>query len=122
MSTGHIPGLFQLPEELLLSILSTLDLKSLYVCQATCRFLRDLLSSSVVTQHVQLTQFAGVLDNPLSPDVIAHRLEQLEQHEKGWRLLTISKTKHVQIPHLPSGIYDLTGGCYFLGVFVSLSL
>jgi hypothetical protein len=97
--------------------LAPLDLVSLHSCKASCRSLSRLISGSAVTQYAELTQYLGVLDNPLPPTVVADRLEQLRRLEAGWRQFTFSAAKRVAFKSLSSGIYDLTGGFYFLGMF-----
>jgi hypothetical protein len=112
-----VPLLFKLPEELLLRIIAPLDLQSIYACLASCKYLQALSLTSAIVRYSQLAQFMGMVDNTLCPEVIAHRLQHLQDQDRGWRQLQVlaANTKTIPLPHSPSGIYDLTGGYYFLG-------
>jgi hypothetical protein len=115
-SSASDPPFLRLPEELILDIMTALTLQDLHACSATCRFLSTLLSTSAIAQYIQLIQYTGVLDNPLTSTLIADRLERLRTVDRGWRTLNTLTTKRVKCPYMPSGIYDLTGGFYFLGM------
>jgi hypothetical protein len=70
---------------------------------------------------------AGVIDDDVHPDLpcedrsappgipFADRLDMLHRREQAWRTLAPQRKRTLDVPFLPSSLYDFTGGAFVLG-------
>lgn len=111
--------LLDLPSELITHVLSSLPLNSLLSATSTCKALHSLPKTSASLQYTLLLARSGFSDLPsvpLSSAVPAERLARLNGHIEAWRELREKAWASVSLrPRWSSGIYDLSGGVYFLG-------
>jgi hypothetical protein len=108
-------SLLDLPTELLIRIFCDLDLSDLVSCQLTHSSLCTIITECAVLLYRKAVQSAGVEDNPSSKISISGRLDLLNARENAWMNFRIDFKQSIKVNHLPSGIYDLTGGVYLLG-------
>jgi hypothetical protein len=108
-------NILHFPQEILVHILAFLDLGDILTCERTCRLLHQIYQQSPTLQYIVDTTIGGVIDTGNSPLVVAERLEHLRMRTDAWNQLKINCTTQIPITYSPSGIYDLTGGYYFLG-------
>ncbi|KAF9464318.1 hypothetical protein BDZ94DRAFT_1308099 [Collybia nuda] len=101
--------------ELTIRILSYLSLYDILACQLTHPAIYTLIKESTLLQYHITTQIAGVEDNPGSMVDVRERLERLSAREIGWAQSEFDFSQTMPVKHDHSGIYDLTGGVYFLG-------
>jgi hypothetical protein len=73
-----------LPEELVIEILSTLDLSDLISCRCVNRRLNGVIDNSEQLQHQIDTAVAGVVDNPSSSLSLRERREALARRQDAW--------------------------------------
>lgn len=104
-----------LPVELILRILSFLNLPGLIATRSTSRLFYQIIDTSVLLQYIMSMQAYGVEDNAESTLNVAERLDRLRKHEDAWSNLKIAFTKTIDVHNPTSGIYDLTSGVYLLG-------
>lgn len=107
-------GFYQLPNEMLLLILSFLvhDPRSLLGCRGVCRRLRDCINGSAPLQlAVKLELWGYKLDSNLPTYSSSNLLQSLEEHVQSWRDLNWEKTT-IDIPLSHGNVYDLAHG-YF---------
>lgn len=110
--------LLDLPQELLIQILSNLPPKQLvFPIQLVNHYLHDLVQTSLVPQYKMAVAFAGLQDNPNSTLVAAERLEALKSYEYAWQNFAIRKHQKIPVTYQSSGLYDLSQGIYVLGEF-----
>jgi hypothetical protein len=109
------PPIWNLPPELLIRILSFLNLSDLSTCLDVNLLFRTLIRQSVLLQYLIAREAAGVDDNPNCKLDIATRLQRLNKREYAWSRFEPNFHSSVEVLHHPSGIYDLTGGVYLLG-------
>jgi hypothetical protein len=107
--------LLNLPEELIIHILSYLSLRDLVASLHSTPLLHAIFAHSAVLQYTLQCQIAGVEDNPASSLTVSERFKRLQKREIAWSNFTPDYRKTIEVPHHPSGIYDLTGGIYLLG-------
>lgn len=110
--------LLDLPPELLTHILSSLALYDLLSATSACATLRALLQSFMPLQYRLALLSSGYVDNPSDacPLVLSERLAALRAREAAWSAANMKRTTRIPTPQGgPSGVYDLTGGLYFLG-------
>src|ERR1700722_10435661 len=110
-----ISPLLTLPTELIIYVLSYLPIADILACQRLNRLFDCVVRQSVLLRYAIETKVAGVVDNPHAPLVLSERLENLRSREDAWASFTIKFRSLIPVPHVPSGIYDLTGGIYLLG-------
>ncbi|KAJ7216533.1 hypothetical protein GGX14DRAFT_696323 [Mycena pura] len=110
----HDP-LLDIPTELLLNILSFLDVDALYTCQHTSRFLRDLIASSSELQYIIQCGIAQVVDNPAAPIAATDRLALLRARERHFADVNASWKCTIPVTFRPAGLYELSGGLFWLG-------
>ncbi|KAF9022230.1 hypothetical protein BDZ89DRAFT_1070864 [Hymenopellis radicata] len=108
-------GFQDLPEELLISIFNHLSAFELNSCQRTCRFINDIISNSLNLRYQVALEMYGMAHNPNCTLDIAECLRRLERHEEAWGTLTPVFTRTLDVENNVSGIYELSGGTYFLG-------
>ncbi|KAF8054232.1 hypothetical protein FPV67DRAFT_1132241 [Lyophyllum atratum] len=109
-----MPQLLDLPPETIVRILCYLDLQDLVSVTRTSRALHSINAFQVLQYRFAL-QAAGLEDNPDSSLVVAERLALLKNREEGWSNFSFDFRTTLPIQHMPSGIYDMTGGIYLLG-------
>lgn len=110
--------LLQLPPELLTEILATISLSDLLSASVTCKRFYQLIHASIPLQYRLALLSTGHTDNLSSQCalVTADRVFCLREMEKAWRVAHVARVVRIPAPpEGPSGIYDLTGGVYFLG-------
>jgi hypothetical protein len=105
-----------LPTEIIVNILSNLDLQGLVACKRTCRKLTGIYDDSSRLQYLAELEVAGMIDNPHCPMAIVDRLEKLRKKEDAWVALHPDFTAKIGIPKSPSSVYDVTPNVYLLGV------
>lgn len=104
-----------LPDEVLIEILSYLDVIDTYTCRQTCRTLYSIFSDSRKLQYFIELKIAGMQDNPYCKLSIADRLSALESRESSWKFASWSFFTGIDVPSRWSGVYDLTPSVYLLG-------
>jgi hypothetical protein len=110
--------LLELPPELLVPILSYLPLACLLSATSTCTTLHSLLLTSPTLRYRLALLSAHQLDqrSPKCTLAPAQRLARLEDSQRRWRSLNpVGMSKLGLSDGWSSGIYDLSGGVYFLG-------
>ena len=109
-------SLLALPDEILGQIFLLLPTPDILHSRLVCFKLNSIISSSVEIQYRIALETSGLEDNrtcsSFSP---SERLNKLLKGEKAWRQFKPQFIKPVKVQHLPSGIYDLSGGIYLLG-------
>lgn len=104
-----------LPIEITLQLVLSLDDPDLLTFTALSRDLRTLTTSDIRVRYRLECYAARVVDNPNTRRPIHECLDLLKRREDAWRSLTIRRKSTVPIEHISTGIYDLTGGVYFIG-------
>ncbi|CAL1712229.1 unnamed protein product [Somion occarium] len=108
--------LLDLPPELLIRIFLLFDNPGdVLACSRTNRNVYTLVVEDVRIQYHIETLAARVTNNPKCMLPIAERLARLKRREAAWRDLSVRRSTTVPISYSPTGIYDLSGGVYFLG-------
>lgn len=107
--------LLQLPSELVIRILSYLDLPPLISCLKSCRVLHTTISNSVLLQYIIELQAAGFENNSNCTLNLSERLRRLKAREQSFLRFRPDFTKTIPIPHDGLGIYELSGGVFALG-------
>ncbi|KAF4589958.1 hypothetical protein EYR38_009253 [Pleurotus pulmonarius] len=117
--------LFSLPPELITRILLHARIQDLIRCLQVNTSLRDLISNTLILQYSIDAYFAGaqVLNGAdidiLTDTTLTERVTHLKERETAWRILRPDFRERINVPHTASGIYDLSGGIYFLGEAIS---
>ncbi|KAF8880305.1 hypothetical protein BD779DRAFT_1094616 [Infundibulicybe gibba] len=115
--------LLELPTEILIQLLSFLPAVDLGACQLVNRHFRHLIAGSSQLKYLIAIENAGLEDNPSCKSFdISQRLEMVTQRELSWRKFQPNFVQTINIPRMPSGIYDLTNGVYLIGALNHLSL
>ncbi|KAF5369863.1 hypothetical protein D9758_001091 [Tetrapyrgos nigripes] len=100
--------LLSLPDELLLEILSELDVFSLLRSTEVCHVLRSFVKPSTILQYkVQLT-LAGMKDGPPTSEGSSSRLRRLETHQAAWHDLQWSSKQTFSLNDVR--LWELAGG------------
>ncbi|KAJ7662067.1 hypothetical protein DFH06DRAFT_1191362 [Mycena polygramma] len=107
--------LLDVPPELLVHILSFLSLDALHECRQVSRFLAEFISSSIELQYLVATALANVTDNPSTTIPIFERLAKLQARELGFAEVNASWMVSVPVTFQSSGLYELSGGLFWLG-------
>ncbi|RDB20399.1 hypothetical protein Hypma_012541 [Hypsizygus marmoreus] len=107
--------LLDLPPELVVRILCYLHLPDVLSCTRTHSSLLALTKDFVVLQYHMATQTAMVADNPHCNLPISERFDMLKRREEGWKKFRVDFRKTIPVKHVPSGIYEMTGGIFLLG-------
>ncbi|KDR79274.1 hypothetical protein GALMADRAFT_137139 [Galerina marginata CBS 339.88] len=131
--------LLSLPPEILVQILLHLasESSSLLATELTCNYLHRLIQGSLLLQYEVALAATQQVDNPLNLMTVREKMAWLEESESRWRVLNIdhdlgnddaareegvgrprketNRIRKIKVAHVPSGIYDLTGGVYLLG-------
>jgi hypothetical protein len=107
--------LLDLPNELVIQILSHLTHRDLIACQLSNRALYTAIKASVLLQfQIALTTFKAT-DNPSCSLSVSERLQALKGSEDAWIFLRKDFDRRIPVNFEVSGIYDLTGGVFLLG-------
>ncbi|KAF8880289.1 hypothetical protein BD779DRAFT_1675987 [Infundibulicybe gibba] len=114
--------LLDLPVEILTNALSFLPGHDLETCKLVNRHVRNIIGDSARLRYIIALDDACVEDNPYNNTSIPDKLQALTRRELSWRKLQPNFSQSITVEHLPSGIYDLTNGVYFLGALDNLSL
>ncbi|KAJ7135496.1 hypothetical protein C8R43DRAFT_1021276 [Mycena crocata] len=101
--------------ELLIQILFFLDLDDLHSCRQTCRFLSDVIETSIEIQYLMARLTAQVADNPSSTLPASERLALLHAREDAFALVNPSWACSIPVTFVASGLYELSAGFFFLG-------
>jgi hypothetical protein len=104
-----------LPPELIVHILYHLSPKDLLACRLISKYFNNIIQNSILLQYHLALNGAQAENNPYSYLPTSEKLKALEDSEKAWAFLRPRFTTSIEVPHNPSGIYDLTGGVYLLG-------
>ncbi|KDQ26006.1 hypothetical protein PLEOSDRAFT_1113654 [Pleurotus ostreatus PC15] len=117
--------LFSLPPELITRILLHARIQDVIRCLQVNTSLRDLIRNTLILQYSIDAHFAGaeVLNGTdidiLTDTTLAERVSHLKERETAWRILRPDFRERINVLHTASGIYDLSGGIYFLGEAIS---
>ena len=107
--------LLDLPPEVLIEILSILDVNEIFRCIRTCRFFDELIGNSSQLSYLTQLKLAGMQDNPYSSLSVKDRMSTLKQREGLWQSFRWKFMAAVEVPHKSSGVYDITPSVYLLG-------
>ncbi|KIL62129.1 hypothetical protein M378DRAFT_166112 [Amanita muscaria Koide BX008] len=83
-------------------------------CRIVNREFNAIIQSSTLLQYYLACKAAGVVDNPQSPLSFPERFEALRKREDAWRKLNPVFETTIKPIDLPSPLYELTAGNYFL--------
>lgn len=106
--------LLDLPPEIIVGIICYLDIADIVSITRINRALYDIKNFQIIQYRFAL-HAAALEDSPDSNLVVAERLQLLQSREEGWGSLNVDFRRTIPIQHTPAGIYDMTGGIYFLG-------
>ena len=108
-------ALLDLPNELIVQILSHLTRQDLVACQLSNSAFHTAIKASVLLQYqIALSTFKAT-DNPSSSLSVSERLQALKESEDGWTFLRKDFSRRIAVNFEVSGIYDLNGGVFLLG-------
>ncbi|KAF8880300.1 hypothetical protein BD779DRAFT_1446352 [Infundibulicybe gibba] len=114
--------LLDLPVEILTNTLSFLPGHDLESCKLINRYVRNIIGDSAHLCYIIALDDACNEDNPSNNTSVSEKLQALARRELSWRKLQPDFVQSITVEHLPSGLYDLTNGVYFLGALDCLSL
>ncbi|KAI9059862.1 hypothetical protein FKP32DRAFT_1595876 [Trametes sanguinea] len=100
-----------LPAELLIEVLSHLEVKYLLRCRLVCRYLRDIIQKSVQLQYNIELEADGLVDGIGCPLTIAERYALLLQRRRRWRHLRWSQIVPISAPGRCQA-YELVDGVF----------
>ncbi|KDR73363.1 hypothetical protein GALMADRAFT_251981 [Galerina marginata CBS 339.88] len=103
-----------LPLEVIVYILLHLNPQDLFACQLTAKYLNNIVRESVVVRYASALSAAKAENNMESNLPISEKLRELDAAEKSWAFVRPGFSKSVEVSETPCGVYDLTGGVYFL--------
>lgn len=107
--------LLDLPNELIIQILSYLTHRDLVTCQLSNKQLHITIKNSVLLQfRIALSTFKTI-DNPFSPLSLFERFKALKDSENAWTHLHKDFRRRIGVQYEISGIYDLSAGVFLLG-------
>ncbi|KAJ3997265.1 hypothetical protein F5050DRAFT_1753453 [Lentinula boryana] len=107
-------SLHRLPNELVAHILLFCAFNDILSCQATCRFLHEIITTSSIIQYCIALEISGLEDNPRSELNIPERLELLQRREAAWALFQPNFEQEIPVKNTAVVIYELSGGIYLL--------
>lgn len=108
-------ALLNLPNELIIQILSHLAREDLISCQLSCCALYTSIKASVLLQFQIALSTYKAADNPSSSLSVSERLRALIGSENAWTFLRKDFNRRIPVNFDASGIYDLSGGVFLLG-------
>ncbi|KAI0769851.1 hypothetical protein C8Q74DRAFT_1271551 [Fomes fomentarius] len=92
-------GLFSnVPNELLVRILSELDVLDLLTCRAVCRRLESLIRDDMTLQYKVELGRAGMIDGLPGKHPLHKRLERLRVYQRAWRSPNVVLSKTTSLP------------------------
>ncbi|KAJ3838295.1 hypothetical protein F5878DRAFT_725430 [Lentinula raphanica] len=107
-------SLQHLPNELVAQILLSCSFNDILSCQATCRFLYEIVTTSSIIQYRISLDISGLEDNPRCKLSTPDRLELLQRREAAWALFRPNFIQQVPVNNTAVVIYELSGGTYLL--------
>jgi hypothetical protein len=113
--TRDTMALLDLPNELIVQILSHLTGKDLRTCQISNSALYTAINASVLLQYKIALSSSKATDNPSSSLSVLERLKALKGSEEAWTFLRKDFTRTIPVKFEVSCIYDLSGGVFLLG-------
>ncbi|KAG6840196.1 hypothetical protein C0991_008278 [Blastosporella zonata] len=114
-SHGRPSQLLDLPIEIIIHILSYLDLDDAIYANRVNVLIRNCFQTSQILQYRFAAQAAGLENNPNHHLAIRDRLQMLRRRELGWSGFEADFQGTLPVLREPMGIYDLTGGIYLMG-------
>ncbi|TFK51304.1 hypothetical protein OE88DRAFT_1659202 [Heliocybe sulcata] len=103
--------LLDLPPELVILILRSLDWISILQCAATCKFLYSLTQTAEIRYLLELA-YDGLLPHPSASETDAHAcLAALRSRRAAWKYLQWKGVSTVVVPG-PCQAYELVGGVF----------
>ncbi|KAH8114992.1 hypothetical protein DFH11DRAFT_1508158 [Phellopilus nigrolimitatus] len=111
-------SLFALPTELLIAILTYLDVRDILAFCRVCRFTHNVHSDSTLLRYIVALAAAGMEDaGVFYPLETSRRLSYLLGREALWSRVDLNEERRFTIPvnHRNSHIHDLTAGVYIFG-------
>ncbi|KAK0230516.1 hypothetical protein IW262DRAFT_1523009 [Armillaria fumosa] len=103
------------PPELVVAVFAHLTLSELVTCQYVCHSFKDTINSSVQLQYQMALERSGMIHNPKSSICASDCLEMLRKREEAWTKFQPVFKKRIHVDHQETGIYEISGGTYFLG-------
>jgi len=107
--------LLDVPPELLVQVFTFLPNADLHSCRQSSRLLHDFIGSSVELQYQMAAEVAQITDNTTSPIPISERLTKLRAREEAFGVVSPSWQISVPVTFQASGLYELSGGLFWLG-------
>ncbi|KAJ7031599.1 hypothetical protein C8F04DRAFT_960153 [Mycena alexandri] len=111
----HCFRLVDLPPELLVHIFTFLPKDAIHCCRQTSRYLCEFIESSIELRYQVARELAYVTDNPASILPISERIARLSARESGFSNMTPSWVRTIPVPFRTAGLYELSGGLFWLG-------
>lgn len=108
-------ALLNLPNELIIQILSHLTHNDLIACQLSNSALYTTIKTSVLLNYKIALSTYKATDNLSCPLSVSERLQALKDSEDAWTFLRRDFKRKIAIDFEPSGIYDLSDGVFLLG-------
>ncbi|KAF7319382.1 F-box domain-containing protein [Mycena chlorophos] len=107
--------LLDLPPELLIHALSFLDAATLEACAETCTLFESIIQSPAL-QYAIACGISGVSNNPeFHLDSLSDRLRILRDREAAFARGKPTWKREISVPFQAAGLYELTGGLFWLG-------
>ncbi len=103
------------PPELVVAVFAYLTLPELVTCQYVCRSFKDTINNSVQLQYQMELEKSGMIHNPNSGMCASDCLEMLKKREEAWSNFEPVFKRRIHVGHQETGIYEISGGTYFLG-------
>ncbi|KAJ7184513.1 hypothetical protein C8R46DRAFT_1208705 [Mycena filopes] len=106
--------LLDLPAEILISVLYSLDLPALAACLATNRRVKSIIDGSTLLQYRRAAQAACVEDNPWNTSLTsAQKLTALQKRQTAFKELHPSSVRTIALDNFSFGrVYALSGGLF----------
>lgn len=94
-----LAGFTDLPLEVLICILLSLDLKDLVFARLIYRLLNTLIEGNPKIQYAIELMVAGAEDNPRVLMALSKRVDLLKQQEEAWLFLDPRISRQISLPH-----------------------
>ncbi|KAJ7771499.1 hypothetical protein B0H16DRAFT_1881126 [Mycena metata] len=104
--------LLDLPPEILILVLSHLDLPTLTSCLATNRRVKSIIDGSTLLQYRLAAQAACVEDNPWNETNSAQKLFALQKRQSYYTKPVPSAIRTMDLDHFNFDVYALSGGIF----------